>query len=146
MSKTNIAKYAYFTIVMLLPLALVFFPVGAASPFKLFLMIPWMLYEPTMENYRIAILICCIFFMSTSFFIATLLHKTYKEKPGSQYTFFLLVLFFFLVSLSFGENMRIILYSIGGILTFCPLYFYGILYYHRFINKEQKVEDDNISK
>jgi hypothetical protein len=136
-NKKTIVKYAYFTVLLLLPLALVFFPVDAVNPFKLFLAIPYAVANIILTNFETAIY--CILFMSINFFIASKLYKIYKEKPESIKTCLAIVLFLFFIVVPYGGDMRaFIVYFYCGIFTFCPLYFFGILYYHRYVNKGQK--------
>jgi len=155
LNKKTIIKYVYFTILLLLPYVLVFLPIKGDNPFMIFLGVPWLITNllgmywifDDVFMVRSILVIYCLIFMSISFVITSKLYKIHKEKPDRLYTFLSIVLLFLLFTLFFGEPLRIFLFLICGFLTFCPLYFWGISFYNkRFIVKEQKVEDDNISK
>ena len=142
MLKKVIVKYAYFTIILLLPYALIIFPFKSVDIFTIFAEIPRDFFKVymTFSGYMIYF----ILFSSVSFFIAYLLYKIYKENPNRLYSILSIALFFFILSLSFGGAMRIFFYLLCGFFTLCPLYFFGISFYNRkFVDKEHEVADDN---
>ena len=144
----NLFKYVYFTIVLLLPYILIILPFEGINPFTLFLQIPWVFFKVDMTNFEIAIY--CLFFMAINFYIAFKLYKIHRKKSiaGSSLRIILVfigIIFLFSI-LGAGEVLMIFACPFWGFITFCPLYFWGILYYHRITSEENKFEDDNISK
>ena len=141
MSKKTVVKYAYFTILLLLPYALVFLPTNGINPFMLFLAIPWVFADIDISGFETVIY--CIFFMSINFFIASRLYESRKEKSIiSSLGFFLWsCVIFFLFAIMLGEAIILFGLLFWGFIQFCPLYFFGILYYHRNINPVQYISN-----
>jgi len=135
MNKKTIIKYIYFTILLLLPFA------------------------PNLFNARWGLIgipasfgdvMLFLFLMSINFIVAFKLYKIHKRKSIARSAFLILLAFIVIIFLAdasgMGEGMMVLFYPIGMIIPFNPLYFFGILIYDRFIDKEHKAEDDNISK
>ena len=152
MSKKTVVKYLYFTILLLLPYALIFLPIKGNNPFMIFLGVPWQItrlfgmYWIFDNDFMVSsiLVIYCLIFMSISFVITSKLYKIHKEKPEIIKNYLAIALFLFLFAL-IGGFVRMFVFLMCGFLTFCPLYFFGILIYDKYINKDQKLEDGNTS-
>ena len=125
----NLFKYVYFTIVLLLPFTLILL---LPEPHIYFVIIPELLYN---VSTNLEIVIYFIFLMSINFFIAFKLHEIHKRKSIARSCFRILLYYiaiiFFAAAVGAGEGVMVLFVPLLIIFPFNPLYFFGILYYHR---------------
>jgi len=151
MTKKTIIKYVYFTILLLLPYAIEFFPSKGEIPYPLFLELPWVLYKFSLIDAGLgATVIYSIFHMSINFTMAFLLHKIHKRKSIAGSAILIVIAYIIIIFIAsasgMGDGMLVFFVPLWGVIPFCPIYFFGILIYDRYINKEHEFKDGNTSK
>jgi len=143
MNKKTIIKYTYFTILLLLPYA----PAILSQNLLPVLNVRWILLG-TPTNF--GDIIIYLFLMSINFIVAFKLHEIHKRKSIARITFLILLAYIVIIFLAevsgAGDGMMVLFIPLGLIIPYNPLYFFGILIYDRFINKEHKLEDSNTDK